>query len=194
MKKSSEYIAESVFNVNAHYTKLQSRTKILFFDCLKNNKSKEYFAKEVKKIWHDIDHRFMDNQIKKIQDIVWNNNVELALNKGRLVGKYQLDKKWVIDDEFFKIVPETQFREFERAFEKKVVQNYERSKKNINQVIDKEEYLQDKVESYDKQINQTISYFNNQGEAIRQVQLSTYLSMVHNTTKRMIRNNKCVCF
>ena len=46
MKKSSEYIAESVFNVNAHYTKLQNETKLLFFRCLKENRSTEYFRKE----------------------------------------------------------------------------------------------------------------------------------------------------
>lgn len=179
MKKSSEYIAESVFNVNAHYTELQNETKILFFRCLKENRSKEYFAKEVAKIWHNIDHRFMDKQINKLQEMVWQNNVELAINKGRLYGEYIPTEKWVVDDEYFKLVPESQFNVYERTFESRVVQNYDRTKKSIVGQ-NKEIYIQKKIEVYNGEVNQVVAYFHN-GEPIRYVQLSSYLSMLHNT-------------
>lgn len=179
MKKSSEYIAESVFNVNAHYTELQNKTKILFFRCLKENRSKEYFKQEVYKIWHNIDHKFMDKQIDKLQQMVWENNVELAINTGRIDNRYKPTERWIIDDEYFKLVPEEQFKKIERDFEKKVIRNYDRSTKSIEK-LDKDTYIQKKIGTYNEEINQTIAYFKN-GEPVRHVQLSSYLSMLHNT-------------
>lgn len=180
MKKSSEYIAESVFNVNAHYTRLQNETKLLFFRCLKENRSTEYFRKEAYKIWGDIDHTFMDKQIDKLQELVWSNNIELMVDKGRLYGEYIPIEKWVIDDEYFKLVPEAQFNEFEREFYNMVVNNYNRSKKSLVGK-DKDVYLQKKIFIYDVEVNQSVPYFSKVGEPIRYVQLSTYLSMLHNT-------------
>lgn len=180
MKKSSEYIAESVFNVNAHYTKLQNETKILFFRCLKENRSTEYFRQEAYKIWGNIDHEFMDKQIDKLQELVWGNNIELAVDKGRLSGEYIPTEKWVIDDEYFKLVPESQFNEFERQFSSQVVNNYDRSKKSVVGQ-NKDVYMQKKIKVYDEEVNQTVPYFSKVGEPMRYVQLSTYLSMLHNT-------------
>lgn len=180
MKKSSEYIAESVFNVNAHYTRLQNETKILFFKCLQENRSSEYFRKEVYKIWGDIDHTFMDKQIDKLQELVWGNNIEMAINKGRLDNKFKPGEKWEIDDEYFKLVPESQFNEFERKFANQVAKNYDSSKQAM-QGLDKETYIQEKIEVYDEEIDQTVAYFNEDGNVTRHVQLSTYLSMLHNT-------------
>lgn len=179
MKKSSEYIAESVFNVNTHYTDLQNKTKELYFRCLKENRSVEYFQKEVNKIWGNIDHRFMDVQIEKLKQLVWENNVNLAINKGRIDNKYIPTEKWVIENEYFKLVPESQFNELERDFSGKVVDNYAKSKQAMKG-LDKETYMQNKLKSYNEEINQTIAYFHN-GEPIRHVQLSTYLAMLHNT-------------
>lgn len=179
MKKSSEYIAESTFNVNAHYTRLQNETKILYFRCLRENRTPEYFKQEVYKIWGNIDHKFMDKQIDKLQQFVWENNVELAIDKGRLQGKYIPDKKWVIDDEYFKLVPESQFNELEREFSQQVVKNYTRAQKSIVGQ-DKDVYLQKKINTYNEEVNQTVAYFKN-GEPFRYVQLSSYLSMLHNT-------------
>lgn len=179
MKKSSEYIAESVYNINAHYTELQNKTKELFFKCLNENRSSEYFRKEVNKLWGNIDHRFMDKQIDKLQELVWENNTKLAIDIGRIDNKFIPTKKWVIDKEYFKLVPEDQFNQLEREFERQVIKNYDSSLKAI-QGQDKEIYLQKKLERYNEEINQTIAYFKD-GEPIRHVQLSTYLSMLHNT-------------
>lgn len=179
MKNSSEYISESVFNINSHYTELQNKTKELFFKCLNENRSSKYFKQEVDKIWKNIDHRFMDKQIEKLKEIVWENNVNLAINKGRINNKFIPTEKWVIDKEYFKLVPESQFNELERNFERQVINNYDRSLKAI-QGQDKETYIQNKLKRYNEEINQTIAYFKN-GEPIRHVQLSTYLSMLHNT-------------
>lgn len=180
MKKSSEYIAESVFNVNAHYTELQNKTKILYFKCLNENKPPEYFRKEAYKIWGNVDHEFMDKQIDKLENMVWENNVKKAINTGRLDDKYLKEGKWEIDDEYFKLVPESQFNKMERDFSNKVSRNYERSQKSM-QHQDKETYIQKKIKTYDDEVNQTVAYFNSRGQVASHVQLSSYLSMVHNT-------------
>ena len=180
MKKSSEYIAESVFNVNAHYTKLQNQTKILYFKCLQENKSSEYFKQEAYKIWGNVDHEFMDKQVSKLQKMVNDNNIKMALNKGRLDNKYKDEGAWEINDEYFKLVPESQFNQFERKFANQVSKNYDKAKKSM-EGLDKDTYLQRKIKIYDDEVDQVVAYFNKAGEVVRHTQLSTYLSMVHNT-------------
>lgn len=185
MKSSSELIAKQVFLVNAYYTRKQNKTKELFFKCLDENKSYEYFQKELSKIWDDIDHQWMDKQIKKLQKLVHTNNVDEYLNLNRF-NKDLVEfadvriKDWVINDEYFKLTPETDFIKFEQKFKANVEKNYLLSKNAIKSQ-DKTTYISKKISTYNKQINQTITYFNKAGKGIRQVQLSSYLSMIHNT-------------
>lgn len=180
MKSSSELIAKQVFSVNAFYNKKQNQTKILFFKCLKEKKSVEYFEKELSKIWDDVDHKFMDKQIYKLKELVHSNNVEEALNLGRMEKEYEKTMNWVIDDEYFKLTPESEFAKFEQKFKNNVDRQFKASQKAIDN-MDEEEYLTKKMDSYNKNINQVITYFNSEGKSVRQVQLSSYLSMIHNT-------------
>lgn len=180
MKSSSELIAKQVFSVNAFYNKKQNKTKILFFKCLKEKKSVEYFEKELSKIWDDVDHKFMDKQIYKLKELVHSNNVEEALNLGRMEKEYEKTMNWVIDDEYFKLTPESEFTKFEQKFKNNVDRQFKASQKAIDN-MDEEEYLTKKIDSYNKNINQVITYFDSAGNPLRQVQLSSYLSMIHNT-------------
>lgn len=180
MKSSSELIAKQVFSVNAFYNKKQNQTKILFFKCLKEKKSVEYFEKELSKIWDDVDHKFMDKQIYKLKELVHSNNVEEALNLGRMEKEYEKTMNWVINDEYFKLTPESEFTKFEQKFKNNVDRQFKASQKAIDN-MDEEEYLTKKIDSYNKNINQVITYFNSEGKSVRQVQLSSYLSMIHNT-------------
>lgn len=179
MKKSSEYIAESVFNVNAHYTELQNKTKMLYFKCLQENKSSEYFREEVYKIWGNVDHEFMDKQIDKLEKMVNDNNVKMAINTGRLTGKFVDEGTFTIDDEYFKLVPESQFQKFENKYASMVIENYEKSKKSMEK-LDKDTYIQKKIKTYNEEVDQVVAY-RRVDKPPRYVQLSSYLSMVHNT-------------
>ena len=185
MKSSSELIASQVFSVNAYYTKKQNETKELFFRCLEENRGLDYFSNELSKIWDDIDHRFMDKQIAKLKQLVHSNNVEQYINLNRLSESeknaiYEDITNWVIDDEYFKLTPEEQFRKLEQRFKANVEKVYKNSKKVITS-SNKETYLEKKIDTYDKQVNQVITYFSSSGQPARQVQLSSYLSMIHNT-------------
>lgn len=179
MKNSSELIAKNVYSVNAYYTKKQNKTKELFFRCLKEKRSNDYFKTELHKIWGNIDHAFMDKQIDKLMATVHSVNVEEAINIGRLEGIYKETEDWIMGDEYFKLTPEEYFQKFEKKFEQNVNRVYKRSKDSIRN-LESETYLQKTLDRYDKNINQVITYFNKSGQALRQVQLATYLSMVHN--------------
>lgn len=179
MKKSSENIAESVYLTNVYYANKQNKTKILYFRCLEEGRSYEEFESELSKIWDNIDHRFMKTQINKLRKIVNTQNVEEAINLGRLDDKYKETEYWVIDEEFFKLTPESNFREFEQRFKRNVLTNYKHAQTSLK-YADKDTYLEKKIDTYNRSVNQVVSYFNKQGAITRKVQLSTYLAMVHN--------------
>ena len=180
MKNSSEFIAKQVFLTNVFYINKQNKTKELFFRCLREKRSNNYFQNELHKIWGNVHHKFMDNQIEKLMMMVHSNNVDEAINIGRIEGIYKETEDWVMGDEYFKLTPEEYFQRFERKFEQNVNRVYRRSKGSIRD-LDSETYLQKTLDRYDKNINQVVTYFNKSGQALRQVQLATYLSMVHNT-------------
>lgn len=180
MKNSSEFIAKQVFLTNVFYINKQNKTKELFFRCLREKRSNSYFQNELHKIWGNVNHKFMDNQIEKLMMMVHSNNVDEAINIGRLERIYKETEDWVMGDEYFKLTPEEYFQRFERKFEQNVNKVYKRSKDSIRD-LDSETYLQKTLDRYDKNINQIVTYFNKSGQALRQVQLATYLSMVHNT-------------
>ena len=180
MKNSSQYIAKAVYSVNAYYTNKQNKTKLLFFKCLKEKRSNDYFKTELHKIWGDVDHKFMDKQVDKLMGMVHSANVEEAINIGRLEKAFKETEDWVIDKEYFKLTPEEYFQKFEKKFEQNVQKVYARSKNTVKD-FESETYLEKTLENYDKTINQRVTYFTKAGEPLRQVQLSTYLSMVHNT-------------
>ena len=179
-KKSSELIDKNVYLVNVRYTKMMNKTKELYFQCLEEGKSKEFFEKEVSKIWDNVDHRFMDKQIAELRELVHNNNVDQAINIGRFKNKEYLETLgWTFDDEYFKLTPESDFKMFEKRFKKNVVTNYEVAHNSIKN-MDKEEYLAKKLSKYDKQVNQVVAYYHKGGGLAHYVKLSTYLAMVHN--------------
>lgn len=179
MKSSSELISKQVFSVNAFYTKKQNETKILFFKCLKEKKSEEYFSKKLSKIWDGVDHKFMDKQLLKLKELVHSNNVEEALNIGRLKKKYGPTMDWIIEDEYFRLTPESEFQRFEQRFKTNAESIYNRSFNSMDS--QGETYINNRVETYNKDVNQVVSYFDKAGRVVRQVQLSSYLSMIHNT-------------
>lgn len=186
MKKSSlidtsKLIGSAVYNVKANYEEKQNLTKIKYFDYLNKGKSVEDFSKEVKKIWGNIDHKFMNKQIAKLQEAIHSNNVAQAIDIGRILGieYYKSTGKWVIDDKYFKLIPESEFKKIENLFQERVIKSYNKSNKTIDKV-DKDYYLEKKIDSYDEEVNQLVAYYGKGGGIQRHVQVSSYLSMLHN--------------
>lgn len=188
MKKSSKLISDYVYLVNVYYTNKQNKTKILYFTFLDEGKSVEEFEQELNKIWNNIDHRFMKTQLEKLKKMVNVENIEEAINLGRLNGKYKETGYWVIDDEYFRLTPETDFIDYEKRFKQNVLTNYKSARKSIDlPTIDRETYLVERIENYNKNVNQVVSYFSKSVDPVtkrhkfvRHVSLATYLSMIHN--------------
>lgn len=181
----SKEIGNAVYSINAHYTELQNETKILYFTYLQQNKSIEAFSKKVEKIWGNIDHEFMDKQIAKLQEHIHSDNVKIAVDIKRMEGieYYKVGNgEWIINQEYFKLVPESEFNKFERKFMDRVIKDYSKKKKLLENKseIEKEIYLEEYLNRYDERINQVVAYYNKDGGIQRYVQLSSYLSMLHN--------------
>jgi hypothetical protein len=166
MKSSS--IADSVFLVNLNYVKLQNKTKELFFKCLDERRTLDYFKQEVLKIWNNVDHSYMWEELEKYEEIIHTQNIH--------------DKEVLRisqEGDIFNLVPESVISDVENKFAKQKIKEYARATKSYAYEVDKESYLKKKVESY---TNQIVPYFSTKtNEKIRDVELSTYASMIHNT-------------
>lgn len=166
MKNTS--IADSVFLVNLNYVKLQNQTKELFFKCLNEGRTLDYFRNEVNKIWGNVDHSYMWQELDKYEELIHTQNIH-----GREVLRIAQS------GDIFELVPESVINDVENKFAKQKIKEYARATKSYAYQVDKENYLKQKVESY---TNQIVPYFSTKtNEKIRDVELSTYASMIHNT-------------
>ena len=74
MKKSDEFIKESVFRTNLKFLRLENKTKELFFECLDDGKDEQYFEEKIKELWGSIDYSFMDDEIEEYKKLIHDNN------------------------------------------------------------------------------------------------------------------------
>jgi hypothetical protein len=166
MKSSS--IADSVFLVNLKYVNYQNKTKELFFKCLNENKDISYFKKKLNEIWGNIDHSYMDQEIDNYTELIHKKNIH--------------DKEVLRisqEGDIFELVPESVITGAEDKFVNQKLKEYRNATNSYAYKVDKDSYLKQKVESY---TNQIIPYFSvRTNEKVRDVELSTYCSMVHNT-------------
>jgi len=164
--KNSNYIADSVFKVNLKYSRLQNKSKELFFRCLDEDRDFEYFKAELEKIWDIDDKSYLEEQIAEYQAIIHERNT----------GKKT--EEIVLKGGLFSLVPIAVIKGVNTKFQKVKEREYINSKNSYVYKTDKQEYLKLKVPKY---TNQTVPYYSKSGELIRYVQPSTYDSMIHNT-------------
>lgn len=164
--KNSNYINDSVFKVNLKYTRLQNKSKELFFRCLDENRDFEYFKTELEKIWDIDDKSYIEEQIAEYQAIIHERNTN------------KKTEEVVLKDGIFSLVPIAVILGVNKKFQRVKEQEYKVSKSSYAYKNDKQEYLKQKVARY---TNQTVPYYSKTGELIRYVQPSTYNSMIHNT-------------
>ena len=183
MKNSS--IAESVYRINLEYVRLQNKTKELFFECLENNRDVAYFDRAVRELWGNLDHSFMDQEIEGYQEVIHLQNMQVLGVSNIPNEKYE---------EILKLIPVALIVDVENKFIKQKEKEYKSSLKTIQKIesrakddeisrytteVAKDEYLKLKVQRY---TNQIVPYYSRTtGKKIRDVELSTYASMIHNT-------------
>jgi hypothetical protein len=175
--KSSNYIAESVFKVRVNYEQMQNETEKLFFRCLDEERSPEYFEKRLRKIWGNVDHSFMNDEIEKYREIVRE--------------KIGVTEETLVEDsgDIFGLVPMAIIIGVEKAFERIKSKEYQRSIKYIinldenNKEETKKQYINMKLAKY---TNDTKLYYKKGAEhtlnnVVRKVSPAVYNAMVYNT-------------
>lgn len=179
--KNSSYIADSVFKVKWNYEKLQNLTEELFFKCLENGEDVEYFTEQIDKIWGNIDHTYMDNEISQYQEIIHERNIK---------GKEDLmqpinEVNGVIEEAtpLFLLVPLSVIIKTEKKFQKEKIREYKKSFESPAYQNDKDKYIPMKLKKY---TNQTVPYYvydkyTGELKNIRYVPPSVYNSMIYNT-------------
>lgn len=173
MKKSDDFINKSVFKVNLKYTRLQNETKELFFRCLDEGRTEKYFSKELDKIWGNLDHSFMENDIEEYKQIIHDNNMQLIE-----LAEPKTEKEAKKESSFFDIISAIVVIGYEKKLVKQKEKEYSRSLKSPAYENDKKEYLKLKVQKYNDGI---VPYNVKKTGKIREVPLSVYSSMIHNT-------------
>ena len=176
MKNSN--IAESVFNVNLKYSQMQNLTEELFFRCLEDNLGIEYFNEQIEKIWGDVDHTFMAEEIANYSEIIYERD---------MAGKeIEAEPKKIINP-LFALVPISVIAKVENQFKNDKKREYKRSYESPVYKKDKDEYIKMKLAKY---TNDTVPYKIHKYEdgqktdqviGYRFVSPSVYNSMIHNT-------------
>lgn len=171
MKSSS--IADSVFSVNLKYTRLQNKTKELFFKCLEEEKSVDYFEKELYKIWGTDNSNYIEEEVQQYRAYLHEENTGEVLTKEEkkkinVVGIVGVVGSIALANELFK---------------KAKTKEYKIRIDSYGYKTNKDEYLEKLVPKYTNDIK---PYYK-QGQPktkdniVRYVSPSTYNSMTYNT-------------
>lgn len=163
MKNSS--IFESVFKVNKKYAKQQNKTKELFFKCLEEGRSVEYFKAELEAIWGKDDTSYLEEEIIEYEAYLHELHTGKKLDKSEatVIGIAALGGI-LATNKLFQRVKEKEYQTRIKSYA------YEKNK---------DEYLKKLVPKYTSDIK---PYRDKDGQVIRFVKPSTYNSMVYNTT------------
>lgn len=165
------FINDSVYYTQTQYYKLINQTKILFFESLKNRKPASYFKEEANKIWGNVNHDYMAERIKELEEMISQKNFD-----GRSI--LNPDAKF---QEVFKLDPESKYINIERKYEEIVNKYYKGRLKTLNNgFVDEETYLTKLIEKYDK-MQTIIPYYNKDGSVRSYHNIASYNSMVYNT-------------
>ena len=166
----SLFIQDSVYYLSNQYYKLMFQTKKLFFKCLNENKPLNYFEQEASKIWDKVDHKYMEQRIEELENMISAKNTDghEILNP---------DAKF---EEIFKLEPERRFIEVERKYQKTMEHYYKGRLKTLqNGYVDKQTYLKNLVNKYDK-TQSVIPYYNKDGTIRSYHNIASYNSMLYN--------------
>lgn len=167
----SIFINDSVYYTQTEYYKLINKTKELFFYSLQEQKPASYFKKEANKIWGNIDHSYMEQRIQELEEMISAKNLE---------GRKILNPNAKFE-QIFPLDSESKYIDIEKKYEKVVNKYYKDRLKTINNgFVDKETYLTNLIEKYDK-MQSIIPYYNKNGTIRSYHNIASYNSMVYNT-------------
>lgn len=167
----SLFIEDSAYYSKNEYYKLMYKTKRLFFDYLRKNKTLTEFKKETEKIWENIDHKYMIERIKELEEMISTRDLE-----GHEILNPNAEYK-----EIYELTPDRIFNTVEKKYKFNIDEYYKARRKTANKsYIDRDSYISKLVKKYDE-IQATIPYHNKDGSVRSWHNIADYLSMVYNT-------------
>nr|DAL31251.1 MAG TPA_asm: minor capsid protein [Caudoviricetes sp.] len=167
----SLFIEDSVDISKANYDDLVYKTKRLFFDYLLEEKTTDKFAERLEKIWGKLDHSFMEQRTKELEEMI----------KIRDLTDREIKNKNAKYQEVYELTKMSRYKDVEDYYKKIIESFYGGNLKTVSKdYIDKESYLTKAVEYYDK-IQNTIPYHNKDGTVRSWHNIADYCSMLFNT-------------
>lgn len=167
----SLFIEESVYYSSNQYTKLMLLTKKKFFEYLNNEKSLKEFKDATNEIWDRVDHSYMEQRIKELEDMIQARDLE-----DRPILNEDAEFK-----EIYELVELGRFEEVEKRYKEMINKYYQGRLKTISkEYVDKTSYLTKMVDTYEK-VQAVVPYYNKDGSVRCYQTVSTYLSMLFNT-------------
>lgn len=167
----SIFIEDSVYYTSNQYYKLMFSTKKLFFECLKDDKDASHFKAEANKIWGKVDHSYMQQQIKELEDMISTNNI----------AGHKIKNPNAKFEEVFKLEPESRFIQVEKTYEATMNKYYKTRLKTIKEgYVDKDAYLTGLVKKYED-TQSIIPYYNKDGTIRSYHNIASYNSMLYNS-------------
>lgn len=172
--RNSNYIADSVYNVNAKYSRLQNKSKELFFRCLDEGRDVDYFESELRKIWNIKDEKYLEEQIIEYRAMIHKENTDEKMTTEDKKNINVIGLALVLG-----LITSTN-----ELFKKDKVKEYSIRKDSYAYKIDKEDYLKKLVPKYTNDIK---PYYKKgmpktRENMVREVKPSTYNAMVYNST------------
>lgn len=171
MKSSS--IAESVYEVNLNYARLQNKAKELFFKCLYEGRDDAYFEKELRKLWGDNDINYLEQQIIEYREALHFDNTGEEMTEEEkqninVKGMVALAGAILVTNELYK---KSKIKEYKLRYE------------SYGYKTNKEEYLEKLVPKYTNYIK---PYYEagkpkTAENIVRFVSPNTYNAMAYNT-------------
>lgn len=180
------FIGNKVWNSLERYERMDITTKEKFFESLLQKKPLEEYTEEIKNLWN-IDHSYMDREIKELEKMVIQRdfkNYEMYKNKKITVRSIKLQHTWqeyqMTKQKLYPLHPEKDFKIIEDRFVNRHIKLYKNLLNRVEKSDDVARTLTDFMKKYD-QLDKTIPYFSHStGEIIRYVDVGTYNSMLYN--------------
>ena len=167
----SLFIEDSAYYSKNEYYKLMYETKRVFFDYLYKNKPLAEFKKETTKIWEKVDHKYMAERIKELEDMITARDLE-----GNKILNPDAEYKQI-----YELASEKVFQNVEKKYKYNIDEYYKDRRKTANKsYIDRESYISKLVTKYDE-IQATIPYHNKDGSVRSWHNIADYNSMLYNT-------------
>lgn len=181
------FIEDKVWNSLEKYTRMELTTKEKFFESLYKQTPVKEYEQEIFKLWGNVDHKYMSDAIKELEQMV----IQKDFHDAELYGNKKITKKSIKlmnsweeyipkDSELYTIHPASDFAKFERRYMNRHIKLYKSILNRYKKSNDLANDLTNFMKVYDK-LDKTIPYYSHTtGQVIRYVDVSTYNSMIYN--------------